>query len=160
MEKSYSPSWISSTQRRKQRKYRHNAPLHIKQRFMNAHLSPELRKKHGKRSIELRVGDEVLVMRGQFKDKKAKVEKVFIKRSVVYLSKIELIKKDGTKTSYPLNPSNLMVTALNADDKRRLKHTSQHTASHTSNTAAVQQVKSATATKPAAKTVQKSGLKV
>ena len=121
MKKSFSTKWKASKQPRKQRKYRYNAPLHIMQGFMAAHLSPELRKKYEKRAIPLRVGDEVAVMRGQFKGKKSKVDRVDIKNSSAYLSKIETIKKDGTKTAYPFNPSNLMITTLNTDDKKRFK---------------------------------------
>ena len=121
MKKSFSTHWKSSRQPRKQRKYMYNAPLHIRQKFMGAHLSQELRKKHGRRAISVRAGDEVKVMRGQFKGKKAKVERVDMKNCKVYLSKIEIIKKDGTKTTYPLNPSNLMITDMSTDDKKRIK---------------------------------------
>ena len=51
MKKKFSESWKSSKQVRKQRKYRYNAPLHIKQKFVNVHLAKELRKKY-KKTIE------------------------------------------------------------------------------------------------------------
>ena len=31
-----------------------------------------------------------------------------------------MIKKDGTKVFYPIHPSNLVVTELNLDDKKRI----------------------------------------
>jgi hypothetical protein len=34
---------------------------------------------------------------------------------------VEYTKKDGTKKMLPLNPSNLMITELNMDDKLRQK---------------------------------------
>jgi len=121
MKQDFSPKWKSSKQPRKQRKYRYNAPLHKRQKFLAATLSKELRKKYGTRAVPLRIGDEVTVMRGQFKGKKVKVERVDMKRLKVYLTKIESTKKDGTKTSYPVDPSNLMITNLDTDDKKRLK---------------------------------------
>ena len=121
MKTKFSSSWKSSIQPRKQRKYRYNAPLHIKQKFVNAHLSKELRKKHNKRNMGLRKGDKVKVMRGQFKKKEGKVEQVNLKKTLVYVEGIEITKKDGTKTRYPIHPSNLMVTELNMDDKMRQK---------------------------------------
>ncbi|MBW2976668.1 50S ribosomal protein L24 [Candidatus Woesearchaeota archaeon] len=119
MKTKFSSSWAGSKQPRKQRKYRHNAPLHTKQKFVGSHLSKELRKKYNKRSIGIRKGDSVKVMRGQFRNKKGKVEEVSLKMTLVYVSGIEVLKKDGTKSRYPLHPSNLMITELNMEDKMR-----------------------------------------
>jgi len=119
MEKEFSRAWKSSKQPRKQRKYRHNAPLHIKQKFIHAHLSKDLKKKYNRRNIGLRTGDKVKVMRGQYKKKEGKVERVDLKRTKVYITGIENTKKDGTKTMYPIDPSNLMIVELNLSDKKR-----------------------------------------
>ncbi|MFH1972882.1 MAG: 50S ribosomal protein L24 [archaeon] len=119
--KEWSKDWISSKNPAKQRKYRYNAPLHIQQRFMNVHLSPELRKKYGKRSITVRTGDKVIILKGQFKKKTGKVSEVKLKRGKVFVEGIEHIKKDGSKALYALNPTNLMITELILDDKMRKK---------------------------------------
>lgn len=111
--------WKSSKQTRKQRKYRYNAPIHTKRKFINAHLSKELRSKYNKRSIGLKRGDKVKIMRGQFKGKTGKVERIDIERLCAYITGIEVIKKDGTKTLFPLNPSNLLISELTIDDKKR-----------------------------------------
>ena len=121
MKTKFSSSWRRSVQPRKQRKYRYNAPLHIKQKFVKAYLSKDLRKKHNKRNLNLRKGDSVKVMRGQFKNKTGKIDEVNLKKTLVYISGIEITKKDGTKARYPLHPSNLMITELNLDDKMRQK---------------------------------------
>ena len=121
MKKKFSKNWIRSKQPRKQRKYRYNAPLHIKQRFMRSHLSKELRKKYGKRTFSLKKGDKVVVMRGQFRKKTGKVDYVDLKGNYVYVAGIDVTKKDGTKAFYPINPSNLMITDINLDDKKRQK---------------------------------------
>ena len=121
MKTKFSSSWKKSIQPRKQRKYRHNAPLHIKQKFVGVHLSKELKKKYNKRSINLRKGDGIKVMRGQFKNKTGKIDKVDTKKTLVYVSGIEVMKRDGTKARYPIHPSNLVITELNMDDKMRNK---------------------------------------
>ena len=121
MKTKFAISWKRSVQPRKQRKYRHNAPLHIRQKFVSAHLSKELRKKYSRRSINLRKGDNVKVMRGQFRNKQGKVEEVDLKKTLIYISGIEISKKDGTKARRPLHPSNLLATELNVDDKMRNK---------------------------------------
>ena len=59
-------------------------------------------------------------MRGQFKKQEAKVEDVDIKKSIVYLSKVEHTKRDGTKARYPINASNVLLIELSSDDKKRL----------------------------------------
>ena len=106
---------------KKQHKGRYNAPLHIKQKFMRSHLSKELKKKHGKRSLGLKKGDRVKVVVGQFKGKTCKVERIDLKKCKVYLEGIDIQKKDGTKTTYPIEPSNLIITEINLDDKMRNK---------------------------------------
>lgn len=119
--KKFSRTWKSSVSPSKQRKYAKNAPLHIKNKFTSAHLSQDLKKKYNKRNISLRVGDKVKVLRGQFKGKTGKVNRIDLKLSNVYVEGIDLVKKDGNKTFYPINPSNLMITELVVDDKMRIK---------------------------------------
>ena len=119
MEKSFSTSWNSSKQTRKQRKYIYNAPLHTKHKFLSAHLSKDLRKKYGKRALPLRKGDEVLVMRGAFKKKKAKVTSVNTKISKVVLEGLQRTKRDGSKVNVKFIPSNLQIITLSLEDKQR-----------------------------------------
>jgi large subunit ribosomal protein L24 len=120
MKQEFSTNWISSVQRRKQHKYRINAPLHIKHKFLSANLSKSLREKYGKRNLPLRTGDEVLVMRGFFKKKKAKVSSVDIKNTSIILEGIQRQKKDGTKVNVPFRPNILQIQTLNIDDKKRV----------------------------------------
>ncbi|MGV8171082.1 MAG: 50S ribosomal protein L24 [Candidatus Woesearchaeota archaeon] len=119
--KRFSDSWISSKKPNKQRKYRYNAPLHIRGDLLNVHLSKELRQKYGMRALRARTGDKVRIMRGQFKKTEGKIEEVNMKRLKVYIAKIEHIKRDGTKARYPIEPSNLLLVELNTDDKERMK---------------------------------------
>ena len=121
MKKKFSTSWKRSKQARKQRKYRYNAPLHIKQKLVHTHLSVELRKKYNTRNVGLKKGDKVKVIRGQFRKHTGSVERIDLKKTKVYLSGIEITKKDGSKTTYPIHPSNLIITELNLDDKMRQK---------------------------------------
>ena len=121
MKTKFSKTWARSKQPRKQRKYRYNAPLNVKRKFVGAHLSKELRKKYSKRSASLRKGDSVKIMRGQFRNKAGKVEEVSLKKTSAYVSGIEIVKRDGTKARFPIHPSNLMITELNMDDKKRNK---------------------------------------
>ena len=120
MKSKFSTQWVSSRQPRKQRKYLANAPLHVKHRFLSANLSKSLREKYGKRNLPLRKGDEVLIMRGAFKKKKAKVASVDLKNSRVALEGIQRTKKEGSKVNVYFHPSALQVQTLNLDDKQRV----------------------------------------
>src|SRR3989338_2411518 len=123
MKQEFSTHWISSKQPRKQVKYRANAPLHIKHKFLSSNLSKELRKKYSKRSLPIRKGDEVLVLRGSFKKKTAKVLKVDTKRTRVVLENLNRTKKDGTKINVYFHPSSLQIKSLNLEGKKRIKST-------------------------------------
>lgn len=117
--KQFSISWKRSKQPRKQRKYLYNAPLHVRQKFIGTHLSPELRKRYGRRSIPLRKGDVVKVLRGRFKGKTGKIDRVDLKNTKAYIQGIGIEKKDGSKVPYPIHPSKLLITSLELDDKKR-----------------------------------------
>lgn len=121
MKNKFSPSWNSSKQPRKQRKYRANAPIHLKHKMMSSHLSKELMKKYSIRNTTLRKGDTVKVVRGQFKSKTGKVEKIIMKFLKVNISGVERIKRDGSKSPYPVDPSNVIITELSLSDKERAK---------------------------------------
>ena len=119
MKREFSTHWLSSRQPRKQRKFRANAPLHVKHKFLNAQLSKSLRQKYGKRNLPLRKGDEVLVMRGSFRKKKAKITSVNLKRCRIVLENIQRTKKDGIKVNVYFHPSILQIQSLNLEDKKR-----------------------------------------
>lgn len=119
MRQKWSNKWVSSVQPRKQRKYRHNAPLHVRHKFLSANLSKDLRKRYGKRSLPIRQGDEVEVTRGSSKKLKGNVTRVDLTRLKVYVDEIKVKKVDGSEITKPLEPSNLRITKLSLDDKRR-----------------------------------------
>lgn len=119
--KRFSARWIKSARAGKQRKFRANAPSHIKHRMLGSSLSKELRKKYSRRSFPLRKGDTVRIMTGKFREKSGKVIEVDVKRTRVYIEGMQLTKKDGSKVNVPFQCSNLMITELNIDDKKRAK---------------------------------------
>lgn len=117
--KDWNPNWNSVKDRKKQRKYIYNAPLHVRRKLMSAHLSKELREKYKRRSFPLRKGDKVKVMRGQFKGLEGKVIDLDYKNYRVYVEGAVLKKSTGETAYYPIHPSNLMILELNLEDKAR-----------------------------------------
>jgi len=111
---------LRSIQPRKQRKWRKEAPLHIRRKFMGGHLSKNLREKYGRRSIPIRKGDNVKIMRGEFKGIKGEVIKVDLKKCKIYVDGVTIKKTDGTDVPKAIDPSNVMITDLALDDKKRV----------------------------------------
>lgn len=120
MKKEFTTKWRESKQPRKQRKYLHNIPLHLRQKLMSATLGKDLRKKYGIRSIELRKGDEVVIMRGKFAKKNGKIVEVNTKKSRVAVENIQNTKRDGNKVHVWIHSSKVMIKTLNTEDKMRL----------------------------------------
>lgn len=109
-----------SIQPRKQRKALYTAPLHIRRKIMSANLSKDLRADIGKRSLPIRVGDKVQVVRGDFKGHEGKVESIDAKRYKVTVEGVTLSKPDGNAVFLPIHPSNLMIIEADLKDERRL----------------------------------------
>jgi large subunit ribosomal protein L24 len=126
MKKKFSTSWIGSSQPRKQRKYRANAPLHLRRKFVSVALSKPLRKTQGKRNVVLKKNDKVKIMRGKFKGKTGKVLSVDLKYSKVIVENIQVTKLDGSKANVKLQPSNLQIIEM-ADRKPVKKNEKKET---------------------------------
>lgn len=112
---------IKSKKPRKQRKFLFTAPLHLRRKFLSAHLSKELKEKYKTRSFPLRKGDEVEVMRGKFKKRTGKISRVDTKEQKIYIDGISIKRTDGTDRLKAIHPSNLKILKLILDDKKRLK---------------------------------------
>ncbi|MHA1593009.1 MAG: 50S ribosomal protein L24 [Candidatus Heimdallarchaeaceae archaeon] len=108
-------------QPRKQRKRYYNAPLHLRNRQMTALLSRELRAKYGIRRLPVHKDDKVIVFRAKSEDQeiKGKVLRVLPQRYSVHIEGHSKEKADGTVTSFPIHPSNILITSLNLRDKKR-----------------------------------------
>ena len=121
MKSKFSISWKSSRQPRKQRKYLANAMLHIKKKMIGSNLSKELRKKYKKRSLPVRKGDLIKIMRGKFKNKKGKIVHVKLKLQKVEVEGIQVKNQDGSKVNIRLEPSNLQIIELKLENRKRNK---------------------------------------
>lgn len=134
--KAFSLSWKSSSKASKQRKFRLNAPLHLKRRFLSAALSPELKGRYGAKSMPVREGDTVRLIKGEFSGVSGKVNMVNLKQGTVYVDGAERVRKDGTKSFFPVTPSNLVISEALFEDKRRAAQALRRTSSSPSVTKA------------------------
>lgn len=110
---------MKTIQPRKQRKRLFQAPLHIRYKQFSATLSPELKESHNTRSVPVRVGDTVKIMRGDRKGFEGKVSRVDRQKYRIFVEGITREKVDGSTIQIPIHPSKVMITHLNLDDKWR-----------------------------------------
>ncbi|AEH61072.1 ribosomal protein L24 [Methanosalsum zhilinae DSM 4017] len=108
-----------SKQPRKQRKGRYNAPLHIRQKYLRAPLSKDLREKYGRKSARVAVGDTVKIACGDYAGITGEVEEVSLKRGTLSVEGAISIKADGTEVARPIHPSNVIITKLELKDEKR-----------------------------------------
>jgi len=108
-----------SKQPRKQRKFIYNAPLHIRHKLMSVTLSQDLREEYDRRSLPVKKGDTVQIMRGDFKNQEGKVEKVDLRNYRVLVDGATVEKADGTNIYFPIHPSNLRIVEMDLSDDKR-----------------------------------------
>lgn len=108
-----------TTKATKQRKRIIHAPDHRRNKLFAAPLSPELKASHAVRTLSVRSGDTVRVMRGDHKGFEGKVSRVDRSKYRVYVEGLTREKVDGTTIFVPVHPSKVMITSLNLDDKWR-----------------------------------------
>lgn len=85
---------------------------------VHSKLNKELEEELDKRSISIRTGDEVKVMKGDFKGEEGEIEEINREEGRVRIRGIEKEKADGSKYSYPIHASNLKVTSLSNKEER------------------------------------------
>ena len=94
-----------------------------------APLSKDLRKKYSRRSARIMVDDTVNVIRGEYKGIKGKVSKISTTNSSIAIEGNKKEKLKGDKIDVYIHSSNVIITSLNTDDKRRIKIVEQKTKS-------------------------------
>ena len=84
-----------SGQRRKARKAHFTAPSHLRRKIMSCHLSKDLKTKYDVRSIPVRKGDVVKIVRGSQKGRDGKVTAVYRKKWCLHVEKVQRDKTNG-----------------------------------------------------------------
>jgi large subunit ribosomal protein L24 len=112
---------IKTKQPRKQRKRYFKAPYHMRNRMMTAPLSDALREKYGIRRLPVHKDDKVTVFKNKSGDEeiKGKVIRVLPQRYAIHIEGHSKEKADGTIVSFPVHPSNVVITSLHLRDSKR-----------------------------------------
>ncbi|MFW9801520.1 MAG: 50S ribosomal protein L24 [Candidatus Thorarchaeota archaeon] len=103
----------------KQRRRIYKSPIHSHKKMLKCRLDEFLREEYGLRSLVVKKGDLVRVMRGQFRDTEGKVVRVDYNAVRVYLESATTTKADGKEAQIPVHPSNLMLVKIELDDDRK-----------------------------------------
>jgi len=88
---------------------------------MSAHLSKDLRESYGFRSLPVRSGDTVRVLRGDYKGYEGRVTRVDRERYRIFVDGVTREKADGTTTPIPIHHSKIEIVRLNLEDDWRKK---------------------------------------
>ena len=86
-----------------------------------APISKDLRKKYSRRSVRIMIDDTVKVIRGEYKGITGKVSKISTENKSIAIEGNKKEKLKGDKVDVYIHTTNVIVTALNTDDKWRLK---------------------------------------
>lgn len=95
-----------------------SASLHLRGKTMSAPLGPDLREEYGFRSLSIREGDKVRLLRGDFEGMEGEVAEVDRDSQRITIEGVETAKADGTEVSTPIHPSNVEIIGLERDDMR------------------------------------------
>ena len=92
--------------------------LHKKRKSLSAPLSADLREDYGFRSISIREGDDVELMRGDYKGAEGEVTEVQTDSEKIIVDGVETSKVDESEVTVPVRPSNVKITNLEKDEMR------------------------------------------
>jgi len=98
----------------------YQATLQTRSKQMGSALSKDLHKKYGKRSVRVITGDNVTILRGEFKGVDGKVTQISTQKNSVAIDGVKKEKTKGEKFDVYIHTSNLVVTSLNSSDKWRI----------------------------------------
>lgn len=89
------------------------------QRQMRGNLSEKLREKYGIRSVSVRKGDTVKILRGDFAGIEGKVIETHRRSQRVTVEGVTREKVSGKQTRVPVHVSKITVTSLDMSDRWR-----------------------------------------
>ena len=97
----------------------YRAPHARKSKQLGSPLSQELRKKYGKRSMRVILGDTVKVLRGEYRGIDGKVSKISTQSGNLAIEGVKKEKSKGEKFDVLIKTSKVIITGLNLDDHWR-----------------------------------------
>ncbi len=101
----------TSSKPRKQRKFRREAPLHLRKKFLNLHVPRQLRErlKIATRKVPAKKGMKVRVVKGKHKGKEGNITRISTKRTLIYIEGISHRTARGREKLVGIRPNNVVI---------------------------------------------------
>ena len=112
-------SFKTSSKRRTNRKKFYNADSNQRRIFMSSKLEKNLREIHKIKTIPLRKGDEVKILRGEKKGNIGKIVQLSRKGIFIYINTVTYKKMKGDENYLPIHPSNVEILNLILTPERK-----------------------------------------
>jgi large subunit ribosomal protein L24 len=107
---------VKSKQPRKQRKALYNYKNHERSKLVSTRVADFLRDEYGIKKLPVRVGDQVRVCKGEFKDFEGEVLEI-TKNLRCKIKEAQFEKSDGTQFHPGIHVSNLVITKFAKEKK-------------------------------------------
>jgi large subunit ribosomal protein L24 len=107
---------VQSKQPRKQRKTLYSYRNHERSKLFTARVADFLRDEYGIKKLPVRVGDQVRVCKGEYKDFEGEVLEI-TKNLRCKIKEAQFEKSDGTQFHPAIHVSNLIITKLGKEKK-------------------------------------------
>lgn len=108
------------SKQRKRNIYKTN--IYGKRKLLVAKLDEAITKTTNKKRMTVRKGDTIKILRGSYKGKSGKVEKVSYTKAKIYVKDIKQTNSKGQDKLIPFNASNVIITELFLNDNKRIKN--------------------------------------
>jgi len=96
------------------------ATFQTRSKQLGSALSKDLQKKYGKKNARVIEGDNVTILRGEFKGVDGKISKISTQKTSVAIEGVKKEKTKGDKFDVYIHTSNLVINSLNTSDKWRM----------------------------------------
>ncbi|MFW9972405.1 MAG: 50S ribosomal protein L24 [Candidatus Odinarchaeota archaeon] len=107
---------VKSQKAKKQRKALYNYSNHQRSKLLSTRVADFLRDEYGIKRLPLRVGDNVRITKGEFRDFEGEVIEI-TKNQRAKIKEAQFEKTDGTQFHPPIHISNLIITKLTKEKK-------------------------------------------
>ena len=112
---------MTSKKPNKTRKEMYDMPMHKASKQVASHLTEKLKKEFNKRSIPVRKGDTVKIIRGDNFGKEGKITSVDRKSRKIFVEKVVIKKSNGEEKQVAIDASNVVITDVDRTDRKRFE---------------------------------------
>ena len=96
-----------------------HVPKHVRDAMICSALADNLREQYTRKSVRVKKGDNVRVMRGEYSGIEGKIEKVNTQRGTLAIEGVQREKVRGGNVKVQIHASNVQIIGLNLEDKLR-----------------------------------------